>query len=221
MRVVDPDGQVKTTPGLSYGMIVNYSGAEADLHPGWVLCDGTNGTPDLTDRFILGDTSIGTGSAAGTVSITAGLTHAGAAVAAHSNHVITQPSDHSAHSVGQAAAHDDHVVTQADDHSDHSANATHTHDSHTAANKTNGATTAIAGGFTHSADGAHTHDAHSSHTGAAVDSHSAHSGGDLDAHSAHSGAGLSAHSAHSVTQSSTHAIIKHYIIAKIMWIGAQ
>lgn len=31
-----------------------WSGAIVDIPVGWVLCDGNNGTPDLTDRFIEG-----------------------------------------------------------------------------------------------------------------------------------------------------------------------
>lgn len=38
--------------GISSGMIVAFSGSEVPY--GWSLCDGTNGTPDLRDRFILG-----------------------------------------------------------------------------------------------------------------------------------------------------------------------
>lgn len=45
---VDPDDIVK--PGL----IVMWSGAEADIPDGWKLCDGTDNTPDLRDKFIVG-----------------------------------------------------------------------------------------------------------------------------------------------------------------------
>ena len=31
-----------------------WSGLIADIPTGWAFCDGTNGTPDLTDRFIKG-----------------------------------------------------------------------------------------------------------------------------------------------------------------------
>ena len=31
-----------------------YVGALADVPAGWFLCDGTNGTPDLRDRFLEG-----------------------------------------------------------------------------------------------------------------------------------------------------------------------
>lgn len=35
-------------------MIVMWSGSIVSIPSGWVLCDGTNGTPDLRDRFIVG-----------------------------------------------------------------------------------------------------------------------------------------------------------------------
>jgi len=36
------------------GMILLWSGAIVDIPDGWALCDGTQGTPDLTDKFIMG-----------------------------------------------------------------------------------------------------------------------------------------------------------------------
>lgn len=39
------------------GGIVMWSGTIANIPSGWNLCDGTNGTPDLTDRFIVGSTT--------------------------------------------------------------------------------------------------------------------------------------------------------------------
>lgn len=36
------------------GKIVLWSGAIVDIPDGWVLCDGSNSTPDLRNRFILG-----------------------------------------------------------------------------------------------------------------------------------------------------------------------
>ena len=35
------------------GIIAIWSGAIVDIPAGWYLCDGTNGTPDLRDRFVL------------------------------------------------------------------------------------------------------------------------------------------------------------------------
>lgn len=36
------------------GGIIEWSGAIVDIPTGWQLCDGTNGTPDLRGRFIIG-----------------------------------------------------------------------------------------------------------------------------------------------------------------------
>jgi len=40
--------------GVPPGTIVMWSGPIVDIPVGYVLCDGTNGTPDLRDRFIVG-----------------------------------------------------------------------------------------------------------------------------------------------------------------------
>lgn len=37
------------------GSIVSYNGDINDIPNGWLICDGNNGTPDLSDRFIRGD----------------------------------------------------------------------------------------------------------------------------------------------------------------------
>ena len=54
--VVFPDGSVQSTAatGLPRGVIVMWSGRGSEIPAGWTLCDGTNGTPDLVDRFVLG-----------------------------------------------------------------------------------------------------------------------------------------------------------------------
>lgn len=36
------------------GFILLWHGAVVDIPPGWALCDGNNGTPDLRDRFVIG-----------------------------------------------------------------------------------------------------------------------------------------------------------------------
>ncbi len=38
------------------GIIAMWSGTRDDIPAGWALCDGTNGTPDLQGRFIIGAT---------------------------------------------------------------------------------------------------------------------------------------------------------------------
>jgi hypothetical protein len=39
---------------FSSGMILLWSGSVGSIPTGWVLCDGSNSTPDLRDRFIVG-----------------------------------------------------------------------------------------------------------------------------------------------------------------------
>jgi hypothetical protein len=39
------------------GMIMLWSGSSASIPSGWLLCDGTNSTPDLRNRFVVGATS--------------------------------------------------------------------------------------------------------------------------------------------------------------------
>jgi len=39
---------------LPSGVIVIWSGASSAIPSGWYLCNGTNGTPDLRDRFVVG-----------------------------------------------------------------------------------------------------------------------------------------------------------------------
>lgn len=40
--------------GIPSGVIVMWSGTEANIPSGWALCNGSNGTPDLKDRFVIG-----------------------------------------------------------------------------------------------------------------------------------------------------------------------
>lgn len=39
---------------IKKGMIILWSGAEADIPAGWHICDGTGGTINLQDKFIVG-----------------------------------------------------------------------------------------------------------------------------------------------------------------------
>jgi hypothetical protein len=48
-------GQQETSPVLfPRGIIVMWSGSMEEIPLGWSLCDGTKGTPDLRDRFVIG-----------------------------------------------------------------------------------------------------------------------------------------------------------------------
>lgn len=40
--------------GVPSGCIVIWSGSSDNIPDGWHLCDGTDGTPNLRDRFVLG-----------------------------------------------------------------------------------------------------------------------------------------------------------------------
>lgn len=41
-------------PALPTGTIALWFGSVASIPPGFTICDGTGGTPDLRDRFIVG-----------------------------------------------------------------------------------------------------------------------------------------------------------------------
>ena len=43
-----------TIPTFPTGGIIMWSGSIASIPAGWLLCDGTNGTPDLRSRFVVG-----------------------------------------------------------------------------------------------------------------------------------------------------------------------
>jgi hypothetical protein len=56
-NVLTSNGTAWTSGALetfSSGMILLWSGSTGSIPPGWVLCDGTNSTPDLRNRFIVG-----------------------------------------------------------------------------------------------------------------------------------------------------------------------
>lgn len=48
-------------PTVQAGMILIWNGAVADIPPGWAVCDGNNGTPDLLDRFVFSTANEGNG----------------------------------------------------------------------------------------------------------------------------------------------------------------
>lgn len=63
--VIDSGGRRVCTTGYlddARGMLKIWSGAEADIPHGWQLCDGSNDTPDLRGKFILGAQPGGSGS---------------------------------------------------------------------------------------------------------------------------------------------------------------
>lgn len=114
------DAPVTATPGtlntpIAAGIIAMWSGAVGAVPSGWHLCDGTSGTPDLRDRFIVGagsTYSVGATGGAATVTLNEsqipGHTHAISATgssdtaAAHS-HSLTDPGHTHVETVGQGS----------------------------------------------------------------------------------------------------------------------
>jgi len=68
------------TPSLPTGAIILWSGSLGSVPTGYVLCDGTNSTPDLRDRFVVG--------AGSTYSVAATGGTADAIVVSHTHTVI-------------------------------------------------------------------------------------------------------------------------------------
>jgi len=76
------------------GGIIIWSGAIGAVPSGWYLCDGTNGTPDLRNRFIVGAGSTysvgGNGGSADAITVT--HTHTATSVVTDPTHFHTTPS---------------------------------------------------------------------------------------------------------------------------------
>lgn len=72
---------------IPVGGIIMWSGSIASIPSGWALCDGTAGTPNLRDRFIVGaGTTFAPGATGGAFTVTSGShTHTMAAAGGH-NH---------------------------------------------------------------------------------------------------------------------------------------
>ena len=131
-----PDGSItedKLAPGLSLippGTIVMWSGSLAEIPDGWALCDGTNGTPDLTDRFILSvSASEDPGETGGSHTKTLSVSN----LPSHTHSFTTDSAgahDHSLYISGSAPAHPTGAKMEAngDDYGGHIGSAgAHTH----------------------------------------------------------------------------------------------
>lgn len=73
--------------GLFTGAIIMWSGTIASIPSGWVICDGSNGTPDLRDRFVVCARQDDAGVAK--TNITGALTQSGGSIT--HNHGVTDP----------------------------------------------------------------------------------------------------------------------------------
>ena len=85
------------------GMIMLWSGSSATIPSGWLLCDGTNSTPDLRNRFVVGATSTyAVGATGGSAdAIVVSHTHTGTSTVTDSGH------SHSLTNFGSAQAGSD------------------------------------------------------------------------------------------------------------------
>ena len=197
------------------GVIVMWSGLLVNIPVGYNLCDGTLGTPDLRDRFLVGAAAGNDPGGTGGASTHTHAGHSNHGVTQPGAHVFTQPSGHSAHVFTQPNGHSAHIVTQPNNHLDV---LNHVHQENRNSATTGGldgwaagdtsTNTPLLTGYstgnpTSGGVAAQVHagagvDAHSAHAGGAVDAHSAHAGGAVDAHS---GAAVDAHSAHDTPDS--------------------
>ena len=88
-------GSAVIPDAFSPGMIILWSGSFATIPSGWTLCNGTNGTPNLADRFIIGASSAyPPGSKGGTANATL-VSHSHTAStggAGSHSHTYTKPS---------------------------------------------------------------------------------------------------------------------------------
>ncbi len=86
--VADSSGNLSLTSAVPVGGIIMWSGTLANLAnlQGWALCDGTNGTPDLRSKFVVGVGSSNSAAAA----LGSGLT---------------------AHNIGDTGGEETHVLT--------------------------------------------------------------------------------------------------------------
>lgn len=151
-KVLNQPGQLEAIAAggiVPTGGIIMWSGSTVPT--GWYLCDGTNGTPNLTSKFILAG-------ALGAIGTTAAQQNT--VIGNHSDHAVTQPSNH--------------VVTQP---SQHAANNTGTNGATSAVNEGGGTAVAInVTTHSHSTPAlSHTGTAVDAHSGTAVNAHSAHS----------------------------------------------
>jgi len=92
--------QIATTAfvqtALPIGSVIMWFGTVGNIPAGWQVCDGTNGTPDLRDRFVVGaGTTYSVGDTGGTNSVTLttsqipGHTHSGTTATTGISHTHT------------------------------------------------------------------------------------------------------------------------------------
>lgn len=152
-----PGGADPIEGQIPRGVIVMWSGSLATIPSGWALCDGTNGTPDLRDRFIF---AAGGGSAPGDTGGTAMFLHSsdgshqhnstgGQTLSHTNNHSFVSDHNHGPGNVVLAGVDGGTFAWSAFSSSTNSGGHSHTgHDDHSVS------------AHQHSFDGGHRHDVH-------------------------------------------------------------
>jgi len=92
--------------GIPSGAIVMWSGSIASIPSGWLLCNGSSGTPDLRDRFVVGAGSTYAVAATGGTAdaIVVSHTHTATSVDAGHTHGFTASVSNSSTPTGPAGA---------------------------------------------------------------------------------------------------------------------
>ena len=96
-------GSAVIPDAFSTGMIIMWNGTPANVPTGWALCNGANGTPNLTDRFIVGaGNTYGYGATGGTADATlVSHNHSGSTGGAGSHsHTYSKPGGYSQFATG-------------------------------------------------------------------------------------------------------------------------
>ena len=87
-----------TTNPFTAGMIIIWSGSIGSIPAGWVLCNGSNGTPDLRDRFVIAaGSTYAVGATGGTAdAIVVAHTHTATSVVTDPGHIHSVNASNSA-----------------------------------------------------------------------------------------------------------------------------
>jgi microcystin-dependent protein len=87
------------------GGIIMWSGAVNTIPSGWALCDGTNGTPDMTNRFVMGTATPGSAGGSNSLSLTVNNMPSHAHTAPSHTHASAAHNHSAATSVGTVGNH--------------------------------------------------------------------------------------------------------------------
>jgi len=120
-------GIIGTAPSsgatIPAGLISLWSGAVGSVPSGWYLCDGSNGTPDLRDRFLVGaGSTYAVGATGGSAdAIVVSHTHTASSSSSVSDpghtHTINQGTGYSSGSAGRPATDDSSAASTMDSNS--------------------------------------------------------------------------------------------------------